>query len=167
MPSLPHRNRSQQCLFFLGLQFVAPTQLRLTYRPTLFNAPQPHNTTYVPSYGGIYAVMVYDSTWKPLPYRPIYIGEAQNLSERVCQIHEKYDSWVRAACGGQLYVAFHCIEGEAARKAAERRLIEHFKPECNKTFNHNALPLRALAGDNNALVLRALMNLYSEHNWPL
>jgi hypothetical protein len=67
-----------------------------------------------------------------LPYRLIYVGEAANLSERVCRSHEKYESWVRAACGAPLFVAFHSIAGESARRKAEQRLIEHYGPECNK-----------------------------------
>ena len=89
--------------------------------------------------------MVDDATWGPLPYRLICVGKARSLAERVCRSHEKYESWVHAASGAALFVAFHFIEEESARSAVERRLIEHYRPECNETFNHNALALRSLA----------------------
>jgi hypothetical protein len=68
----------------------------------------------------------------------IYLGKAGDLSERVCGSHEKYASWEQAACGAQIFVAFYLVGDESARTSAERRIIEHYKPECNETFNHNA-----------------------------
>ena|SRR5712691_5728564 len=150
MPTLPLRR-----IQFLNLQFTGPTPLRLTYKPVFRGSPRPFSTTYVPSYGGLYAIVVYDATCSPLPYRLIYLGKAGNLSERVCGSHEKYESWVRAACGAQLFVAFRSIKDESTRTVSERRLIEHYGPECNKTFNPNTLALRSLLG------------LYrDESNWP-
>ena len=146
MPSLPIRRRTQQWISFLQLPFSGPVPLNLTYKPVFGGAPVPYNTTDVPSFAGLYAIMVYDATWRPLPYRLIYVGEAGNLAERVCSSHEKYPSWVRAASGGQLFAAFHAVVRESARKTAERQLIEHYGPECNKTYNHNALTLRSLMG---------------------
>ena len=129
---------------FKGWSFTYPTALRLTYTPSSMSCPTPFSTTFVPSSGGLYAIMIYDANWRPLPYRLIYVGKAQNLAERVCRSHEKYESWERAAGGAQLYIAFHIIQNESARKAAERQIIEHYGPECNETFNHNLLALRAL-----------------------
>ena len=143
-PTLPSQNR-QGWIQFLDLWFLGPTPLRLTYKPSFGGGPIPLSTRYVPSVGGLYAIMVYDATFGPLPYRLIYMGEAQNLAERLCGSHEKYESWIRAAGGSQLYVGFHFIEQESARQTTERRLIEYYGPECNKTFNHNALALRALS----------------------
>ena len=131
MPALPLRR-----IQFLDRLFTGPTPLRLTYKPVFRGSPTPFSTTYVPNFGGLYAVMVHDGTCSPLPYRLIYVGKAGNLSERVCLSHEKYPSWAQAACGAQLFVAFHSIADESARAIAERQIIEHYRPECNQTFNH-------------------------------
>lgn len=148
MPALPIRNRAQGWIRFLHLPFAGPTPLKLTYRPVLASLAthqRPFGTTHIPDFGGLYAIMVHDATCHPLPYRLIYVGEAGKLSERVCRSHEKYASWERAACGAQLFIAFHCIPNESERKAAERQLIEHYRPECNRTFNSNP-PLGAFRG---------------------
>lgn len=129
MPTLSIRNRSQQGIRFLNLTFAGPA---------LFS------TTRVPAYGGLYAILLYDATWRPLPYRLIYVGETGNAAERVCRSHEKHESWTRAASGYPLYVAFCAMSSALARRMAERRIIERYKPECNMTFNQNALALRAL-----------------------
>lgn len=131
MPALPLRR-----IQFLNLNFTGPTPLRLTYKPVFLGSPRPFSTTYMPSFGGLYAILVHDATCSPRPYRLIYLGKAGDLSERVCGSHEKYESWMRAACGAQLFVAFYLMANELARTSAERRLIEHYRPECNKTFNH-------------------------------
>jgi hypothetical protein len=110
----------QRWIKFSDLAFAGPTLLGL--EPS-FN------------FGGVYAVLVLDTQWGPMPYRPIYFGEAGNMSERVCPSHEKYKSWERAARGGLLFVAFHVIPNEAARKAAEKQLIGQYSPECNVTHN--------------------------------
>ena len=150
MPTLPLRKK----IWFVE-PFTYPSPLRLMYRPVLPGSPRPVSTTYVPSYGGLYAVMARDASCSPLPYRLIYVGKAGNLSERVCRSHEKYPSWERAARGAQLFVAFHSIADESARTMAERRIIEHYKPECNTALNPNTLTLRSFLG------------LYrDESNWP-
>jgi hypothetical protein len=139
MPALPLRS-----IQFLDRIFTGPTPLRLTYKPVFRGSPRPFNTTYVPSYGGLYAVMVHDATCSPLPYRLIYLGKAGKLSERVCGSHEKYTSWERVACGAQLFVAFHLIADESDRTIAERRIIEHYRPECNTALNPNTNAIRSL-----------------------
>jgi hypothetical protein len=117
------------------LSFSCPVPLRLTFRKTLNCAPLPIGITYVPRYAGLYAIMVYDSTCTPLPFRLIYVGKANSLVERVCRQHEHYPSWLKVANGGIVYVSFYAIADEAERGATEERLIEHYAPECNIEFN--------------------------------
>jgi excinuclease UvrABC nuclease subunit len=138
MPGLPLRS-----IWFIK-PFNHPTPLRLTFQPVFSSGPHPLSTTYVPRSGGLYAVMVYDATCAPLPYRLIYVGKAGKLSERVCASHEKYSSWKRAACGSPLYVAFRLIADESARTIAERQIIEKYRPECNTALNPNTYTLRSL-----------------------
>lgn len=112
--------RPQQWIWFSNLPFAGPT---------------PFDIAVKRNYGGLYAILVFDPRCRPLPYRAIYIGEAGDMGERVCRNHEKYQSWTRAAGGGSLFVAFHAMAYEAARKVAETRLIRHYSPECNVTHN--------------------------------
>ncbi len=119
-PVAPLIQPRQQWIWFSNLPFAGPTP---------FDIAAKHN------FGGLYAILVFDPRCKPLPYRVIYIGEAGDMGERVCRSHEKYQSWVRSAGGSLLFVAFHAIVNETERRAAERRLIEHYRPECNETFN--------------------------------
>lgn len=101
-----------------------------------FAGPSPLASAATFNYGGLYAILTPDSSWSPLPYRLLYLGESGKLSDRVRTGHEKYASWARAAGGaGRLYVAFHIIENQTERRATESKLIAHYRPECNDTFN--------------------------------
>jgi hypothetical protein len=120
---------------FEQVSFSPPAPLRLTYRATLRLAARPIATTLVPSYAGLYVVLVYDPSWSPLPYRPLYFGQAKELSERVCRSHEKYSAWEEAAGGTQLYVAFCNMPSALTRNITEQRLIERYLPQCNDIYN--------------------------------
>jgi len=62
---------------------------------------------------------------------PVYIGQAQNLSERI-STHER---WKDAVARGATNAVAHTTEGrEAARLAEERDLIEYWKPSCNTQY---------------------------------
>lgn len=138
---VPPRRRS---ISFLGVSFDRPSPLILVENAATLRAQGLLASTFIPSFGGLYVIMVHDPTWSPLPYRPIYIGQAEELSERVCPSHEKYPSWIRAASGAYLYVAFCHIEDKGVRSDLERRLITHYSPSCNRTFNYNAARMRVL-----------------------
>lgn len=109
---------------------------QITFQDLRFSGPFPFATAQRSRLGGIYAICVYDNDWGPRPYRPIYFGEAGNREERVTTSHEKFAEWVRVAgTRFKLYVAFRTITDVTARRIAERRLIEHYKPECNDQYN--------------------------------
>jgi hypothetical protein len=120
---------------FNQLSFTPPRLLIVPYRPTLRLAPRPISTTQVPSYAGLYVVLVYDPSCSPLPYRPLYFGQAMELSDRVCRSHEKYSSWEKAAGSSSLYVAFCEMPSALDRDIAERGLIERYLPQCNEIYN--------------------------------
>jgi len=86
---------------------------------------------------GLYAVMAYDLGWRPLPYRPLYFGESENIWSRATAEHENYSSWVREAGTATLYRAFHYMTGStaAARRAAESALIAHYGTPCNRRLS--------------------------------
>jgi hypothetical protein len=116
---LPAPVQPQQWIKFSDLAFAGPKLLG--FGPSY-------------SFAGLYAIMVIDMKWRPLPYRVIYFGEAGNMADRLAN-HEKRESWKRAAGGSVLFVAVRAISVESARKAAEERLIGHYSPECNVIHN--------------------------------
>ena len=88
-----------------------------------------------PSSGGIYAVMVYDAAYNPLPYRVIFFGQAHDLSNRgLLRAHPKVPEWLAAAGTRGLYVATYAMPGstELTRLAVETHLVHHYQPECNE-----------------------------------
>jgi hypothetical protein len=87
--------------------------------------------------GGIYVVLVPDLNSRPRTYRPIYVGQTGDLSERVCESHERFLDWVMEAGGvHRLYVAFHAMTaGKSVRLAVENKLIGIYKPVCNDKAN--------------------------------
>jgi len=86
---------------------------------------------------GVYAILVFDPTAHPEPFRAVYFGQAEDLSARVVRSHEKYSEWTRAAGGAQLHVAYYLMpnSNEPQRCAVEQGLISHYSPECNDKFN--------------------------------
>ena len=94
-----------------------------------------------PSCGGIYAVMVYDPAYSPLPYRVIFFGQAHDLSSRgLLRAHPKYPRWRAAAGSRGLYVASYEMPGatELTRLAVQTHLVHHYQPECNEPFTSPA-----------------------------
>jgi hypothetical protein len=86
--------------------------------------------------GGIYAVLAYDKTWSPKPYRVLYFGKAKNLSERVCGSHEKYWSWkMEAGYQSALFYSFMFVTSEDDRTRIESELIAQYGPPCNDKGN--------------------------------
>jgi len=60
-----------------------------------------------PSFPAVYAILVPDTAWTPLAYRPIYFGETGNAEARPTRSHEHYDDWCRVAGTAEnLYVAY-------------------------------------------------------------
>jgi hypothetical protein len=85
-----------QCIRFGNLVFSYPEPLAdATLADTILSAP------------GLYVVMVFDASWSPLPYRPLYFGESENMRSRATRAHEKYASWKREGGTATLYRAFH------------------------------------------------------------
>ena len=72
--------------------------------------------------------------------RLLYIGEAQNVRNRVAK-HERWDDWVREPkAGEELCFNAALISPAADRERAEAAMIHHNKPPCNVEYV-NAFPL--------------------------
>lgn len=115
----------------------------ITFAPSLgsnvrFSEPTSFRFAILPRLSGLYAILVYDITWRPRLYRPIYFGQAEDGFERVTSSHEKFADWCKAANGAQnLFVSYCSMIGstEDTRVAVESGLIAHYSPVCNKQFN--------------------------------
>jgi hypothetical protein len=100
-----------------------------------FDGPFPAASWVAPWYGGVYAVLVRDAGWAPLPCRPIYFGQTGNFAQRgFLRGHRGYRSWLAAAGGeSNLGIATHWMpgSGEAERQALEQALLRQYRPECD------------------------------------
>jgi hypothetical protein len=110
----------------------------IRFQDKIFSEPKAFASAWLPPSPGIYAILVYDASCKPRPYRVIYFGMARDLAARAVSSHEKYSAWCRAAGGaGKLYVSHHAITNARAlaRAIVEEQLIKAYSPECNRTHN--------------------------------
>lgn len=106
-----------------------------------FSAPRRFPGLLIPPIPGIYAILIPDAQMKPRQFRLLYIGETEDLNKRVCELHEKHESWKREAAGRPLYFAYHETIGMTTqqRKDAECAIIAKYDPPCN-------IQLRPLGG---------------------
>ena len=75
-------------------------------------------------------VYVWAKETQPGYFRPVYIGQSNNLRVRHGS-HEKEPEVLR---NGATRICAHTRGGEAERLAEEKDLIENYKPVCNDTF---------------------------------
>ena len=75
---------------------------------------------------GLYVVMVNQKV--------LYIGQAENINQRLMQSHEKYDCWIRHASGQPLKYAVYYYDDstEQQRLGLESQLIAQHRPPCNR-----------------------------------
>jgi hypothetical protein len=127
-----------------SLPAPAPIRTGIRFNNNDFSEPTAFGGAWLPTWPGLYAILVSDSRCSPRPYRVIYFGKAVDLSSRATRSHEKFDEWNRVAGAGVLYITFLSmpISSERERAAIEEDLIKHYAPECNRTFN----PLAGLCG---------------------
>jgi hypothetical protein len=122
-PAAPAKQATPGGIVFGNISFTEPSRFSFFLPPF--------------SHGGLYAILVPDTTAKPRPFRVIYFGESGELAKRVCPSHEKYPDWVREAGGAHaLFVSLHTTTGNKdERVALESRLIADYKPACNDILN--------------------------------
>jgi hypothetical protein len=119
------------------LHRIAPLTQGVYYKERRFSEPARFPSVLVPSFQGIYAILVPDTGLTPRPFRLLYIGESANLSERITKQHERFEDWIREALGGRLYFAYHKTIGmtDQQRRDAECELINHYNPPCNSRIS--------------------------------
>jgi len=91
---------------------------------------------------GIYCVYscVFNASEKTVTLKKVlYIGESENIRERISS-HEKWDAWKsKLTSGQQLCLSAALINGDADRRRAEAAMINKHKPPCNTEYV-NAFP---------------------------
>jgi hypothetical protein len=109
----------------------------IVFGNTRFSEPVRLSFFLPPFGGGIYAILVPDSTAKPRLFRVIYFGQSGKLQERVTRRHEKYRDWLsEAESDSNLYASYYETSGgEHKRSEIERQLIERYRPICNDIHN--------------------------------
>jgi hypothetical protein len=109
--------------------------MAIRYGGYVFDAPAPVAQWSAPHRAGVYAILVADQTYHPMPFKVIYFGEAADLSERgFLKGHPKYSRWIREAGSEQsLYIAVYPMSESTAeqRRAVTGRLISEIEPICN------------------------------------
>jgi hypothetical protein len=105
----------------------------IQYLSYKFTEPRLLGYGLTPPVQGLYAIVTPDASFKPRPFKLLYIGETENLNDRVTTSHEKCEDWKRAAGTGQIFVAYFGTIGMANqhRKTIEGELIAHYNPPCN------------------------------------
>jgi hypothetical protein len=105
---------------FGGYQFTYPVRL---------------STWQAPWLSGLYAILRFDLSARPLPYKPIYFGETDNFATRgIGKSHDKYDCWaLEAGAEADLYISIFAMPSSHAiqRRAIEQQLIATYQTPCN------------------------------------
>ena len=110
--------------------------MAIRYGGYVFDAPAPVARWSAPHRAGVYAILVADQTYQPMPFRVIYFGESGNMSERgFLNGHPKYSCWIREAGSEQsLYIAVYPMPESTPehRRAVAGGLISEIGPVCNQ-----------------------------------
>jgi hypothetical protein len=117
---------------------AAPPRTGIKFQDAVFSEPQILFSEWLPTLPGLYAVLVFDLSGKPRPYRAIYFGKAEDLAARVTSSHEKYNDWTRTCRSVTgLYLVYHPMPNSSdwQRSELERSLIKAYTPECNEKHN--------------------------------
>jgi hypothetical protein len=84
---------------------------------------------------GIYAILVKDSTSRSNPYKAIYFGESEDMSERgFFKSHYRYERWIlEAGNEADLYISVFPMQNSTSelRQGIEAFLIKYYQPSCN------------------------------------
>jgi hypothetical protein len=94
-----------------------------------FDGPCPAALWIPPAGGGVFAVLIYDAAYKPLPYRAVHFGSATDFSAgRLLASHAKYAEWLAAGrTQWGLYVASYSMpEANALTRLALERYLTHY-----------------------------------------
>ena len=95
--------------------------MSISFSGHIFSDPVPVATWMPPYQAGIYAILIPDSSAKPLPFRVIYFSESGNLSDRAfLRGHHRYLDWLQIS-GSEynLYIAIHLMPDSTKEERSE------------------------------------------------
>ena len=87
---------------------------------------------------GLYAILVYDPSCTPRPYRVLYFGESENIQMRATGTHENFSHWrTQAGPAAQIYRSLCSLSSskKVERQQAESGLIAKYKTPCNERLS--------------------------------
>jgi len=87
-PPAPHATTLSQLMGLATPAAPVPAPTGIWFSERYFSEPMVFDSASLPSCPGIYAILVFDWTSKPRPYRVLYFGKAADLSERVVRSRE-------------------------------------------------------------------------------
>lgn len=87
---------------------------------------------------GLYAILVYDPSCTPRPFRVLYFGESENIQTRATGTYENFSHWqIQAGFVTQIYRSL-CPLSRATkleRQKVESVLIAEYTPPCNERLS--------------------------------
>ena len=110
--------------------------MSISFADYLFSEPERLLGWKPPYLAAIYAILVDDPSCTPVPFRPIYFGETDDLSAPgLIQRHPLHDCWYKQT--GSVYRLYIAIFDMAESSLAERQqvqteLIKRYRPICNE-----------------------------------
>lgn len=110
--------------------------MTMSFADYLFSEPERLPSWKPPYMAGIYAILMDDPSCTPVPFRPIYFGETDDMSEPgLIQHHPLHDCWYKQT--GSVYRLHIAVSEMPESSTAERQrmqteLIKHYRPICNE-----------------------------------
>ena len=107
----------------------------VTYGTLQFTDPVPLAPEVLPSVAGVFAIVVANYAYRPVPWEPIYFGQSPNLRGTVGTHHPSYGRWrwhPRGRSG--LYVSWVPMPSstEDWRRYNEQQLVKQYNTVCNR-----------------------------------
>ncbi len=87
---------------------------------------------------GLYAILVYDPSYTPRPFRVLYFGESENIQTRATGTHENLSRWrTQAGPVTQIYRSLCPLSSatKLERQQVESALIANYTPPCNERLS--------------------------------
>lgn len=112
-----------------------------------FSNPIPIEAASLPAAPGVYVMALRTRSGD---FRPIYVGQSENLGARVAAHHERWSDWQSLAdfnallgSDGAIYVATHLNPDPARRDVAEIAVYARFRPQFSRERPGEALTFPA------------------------
>jgi hypothetical protein len=135
METIPIHLRGKQWSIFAmnGINFGGYSFSEPTFLPST-----PSAVDIFLGQSGLYAILIYDQSCTPRPFRVLYFGESENIQTRATGIHENFSHWkTLAGCRSQIYRSMCPLSSatKLERQQIESALIAEYAPPCNERLS--------------------------------